>query len=778
MLGALLALGLASTGIEAAPAATAPVTPAENAAAPAEPQGPAFMRLDEALLAPPVLREEALPPVMTFTPISRLALGGPADSMRFTGVFTTRSFRLVMRRDEIITRAELKLVWTPSPSLLPIRSQVLVRLNGQLAEAIPITKEGLGKQNTSTVVLDPKKLKDDNSIEIEFVGEYAHVCATPTSPTLWLAVDNSSTLTLAHQKIRVADELGLLPAPFIDPADLAQVVVPVALPENPDGPMLSAAAVVTSWLGALADWRGSRFPVKINAQPPEGHFVVFMTKDSRPEFLKDWPEPKGPEIALADAPYSPWAKMLVISGRTTEELITAAQSLATARAVLSGPRALVTRAAEILPREPWDAPKWIDTTRPTKFSELVEYPGQLTSRGVQPWPVRLNFRLPPDLFVMTRSSVPVDLHYRTTKPEENVPAELRFRVNGAIADTIPITSVEPVRAIERIPVVESIAELFRSLNAPTLFFDAVNTLEFDYALGLSIQGGNEENCRTVTLLEAQLDIDPRSEIDFTGFYHFAELPDLRLFTRSGFPFSKMADLSETVLAMSAAPSATEIETMLGAVGRISANTGAAALKANVILAPDSAALADRDILVTGPLPESVAAASTDAVPGVLTEDVTRRLVTNRAGLNDDQASPERRAASRVTDFRARGPIAAIVGFESPVTPGRSVVALLGNNDEGLVRLSESISDPARLMDASGAVTLLGENGLQNYHTAPTYYVGSLPWHQRVWHAMLEHPVLLILCAILCAILIGCVVYALMHIRIRSRLAAPAAGGKK
>ena len=55
------------------------------------------------------------------------------------------------------------------------------------------------------------------------------------------------------------------------------------------------------------------------------------------------------------------------------------------------------------------------------------------------------------------------------------------------------------------------------------------------------------------------------------------------------------------------------------------------------------------------------------------------------------------------------------------------------------------------------------------YPAPGYSVGSLPWHQHVWYVMLEHPFLLILCALGCAILIGCLIYALMRIRIRSRL---------
>ncbi|WP_297610495.1 cellulose biosynthesis cyclic di-GMP-binding regulatory protein BcsB [uncultured Sutterella sp.] len=740
--------------------------PEQKGAAPAPDEMTSFA---EALARPRDSRAEAIPPKTELLPLASLASGGPSPSIRLTGIWPRQTFEFVMRRDEIITASELTLYWTPSPALIPIRSQLIVRLNGQVQKVLPITREMLGTKNQSVVPLDPKKLKDANVLELEFIGEYDNVCTTPTSPTLWLTVDDASQLSLSRQKIRVADDLSLFPAPFVDPHDKSMMRVGFAFSSAPSEGELSAAAVLASYFGAEADWRGADFPSYFNLIPPEGHFVAFYTSERHPEFLKDWPEPQGPEVAIADAPLSPWAKMLVIAGRNDAELMDAARAAASGSVLLSGSRSRIREAVQLAARKPYDAPKWIDTTHATTFGELAEYPGALTTRGAEPWPVHLTLRLPPDLFVVNRSSVPVHLRYRYTLPEPNSQAQLRFRVNNTLVEAQRLTDQGSSETVNRVAVVDSIASMFEMLDIPTILFDAVNTLEFDFRYSLSIYAGTPENCRTVTLIDQQCEIDPRSTIDFSGFYHYAELPDLKLFAQSGFPFTRMADFSDTVFAFSGAPTPAEAETLLNASGRLGSLTGAVGFRADVRIDPKPESLADKDILLIGRLPKSVLEGPDEEKPALLIDALSRELLTARGipGMNPEKrklSAPEERFS-----VLAAGTLAALTGFESPITSGRSVVALLAADPTGSERLSASLADPSKLLDSAGSVSFIRENGALNFYTAPGYTVGSLPWHQHVWYVMLEHPFLLILCALGCAILIGCLIYALMRIRIRSRL---------
>ncbi|MCZ3115043.1 cellulose biosynthesis cyclic di-GMP-binding regulatory protein BcsB, partial [Acinetobacter baumannii] len=67
----------------------------------------------------------------------------------------------------------------------------------------------------------------------------------------------------------------LLPLPFFDRRDNRRVTVPFVLAENADMATLRAAGVVASWLGALADYRGARFPVARSA--PAGQHAIMLT---------------------------------------------------------------------------------------------------------------------------------------------------------------------------------------------------------------------------------------------------------------------------------------------------------------------------------------------------------------------------------------------------------------------------------------------------------------------------------------------------------------------
>ncbi len=62
------------------------------------------------------------------------------------GINQNGSIEFGMRSDEVVTKAMLNLNTTPSPSLLPVQSQLKVYLNDELMGVLPVTKEQLGKK--------------------------------------------------------------------------------------------------------------------------------------------------------------------------------------------------------------------------------------------------------------------------------------------------------------------------------------------------------------------------------------------------------------------------------------------------------------------------------------------------------------------------------------------------------------------------------------------------------------------------------------------------------
>lgn len=120
--------------------------------------------------------------------------------------------------------------------------------------------------------------------------------------------------------------------------------------------------------------------------------------------------------------------------------------------------------------------------------------------------------------------------------------------------------------------INGLANLWNNTSIPSRLLSAENQLTFDFQYGLAVDGGTQANCKSVTLIPNQVEIDPNSTIDFSGFYHFARLPDLKLFTVSGYPFTKYADLSQTLVLMKKDAPANVMTTMLNTMGRFGAQT--------------------------------------------------------------------------------------------------------------------------------------------------------------------------------------------------------------
>ena len=389
--------------------------------------------------------------------------------------------------------------------------------------------------------------------------------------------------------------------------------------------------------------------------------------------------------------------------------------------LFSGSRSRVERAFEPHPRAPYDAPKWVDITRKIRLGDLTTYPLQLSSRGIEPPAIHVDMRLPPDLFLLTRSTIPFSLKYRFTAPDEDAAAMMTLRINNQITESVPLSAEKSAQAhasVRRIPLVDAFSTLLQEINVPSIYFNNANTVQFNFDYALSIAGGSPNDCRTVTLLEHQADIDPDSSFDFSGFYHFARMPNLALYAKSGYPFSIHADLSRTLAVLPAAPEPAEVSLLMTALGRIAAQTGAVGSAVEVKTGPTPAELknSSKDILFIGENPElllDASASASDNSPSVestaayLIEGVQRRLevplsVSASAKARRDPVDVKTNAAPAL--LAANGGAAAIVGFEAPFDGQRSVVALLTTPGDGTRVLLDKLASPQELSDVGGSAS--------------------------------------------------------------------------
>ena len=711
--------------------------------------------------AAPNFRTDEIPVIRKDSSLFSYSTEGAIEQIKMTGIYNERNFRFFAPRNEVLSKASVTLKYTPSPALIPQQSQLNVYLNGQLQKSLPVTKEQLGNLTSATVEFNPKQIESTNRITLEFVGQYTNVCGSVANPALWLTVDSSSYLSLNTQKVRLANDLSIFPTPFINTLSPTPTTLPIVFAKVPENIVKQAAAVFSSWAGVKSEWRGIEFPVYFNEAPAEQNFVAFITNDERPEFLKNFPKVNAPTISVVDAPNSLYAKILVIAGRNGEDLLTAARWLATSDKGLAGSSATIENFIALPDRKPYDAPLWVNTDEKTTFGQLAKYKGQLTSSGFHPAPIKLEVRLPPDLFMVNRSNVNVDLRYRYTKPTTGEPAQMRFLLNDVLVESYDLSPNANGNSFSsQFSLLNGLGNLWNTTAIPSRLLAPENILQFDFQYGLAVGSGSQENCKSVALIPNQVEVDPNSTIDFTGFYHFAKLPDLKLFTVSGFPFTTYADLSQTLVLIKEDASPNVLTTMFNTMARLASQTGYPATKVSVASTTKDGLAKNKDLLIFAETSQDLG-----ELEKMEPEVVLKKLrETVKAGFSSENKEPQSTVAQDTG-------LAAIVQYESPYSSERSVVALLSDGQDGSFLLSRRLMNPGDLKLVGGSVALFKPNAEPtSYLVGPQYFSGSLPWHQRVWYSMLDQPLLLVLFTLVCALLFAGGIYYLMHslIRYRSR----------
>jgi cellulose synthase (UDP-forming) len=271
-------------------------------------------------------------------------------------------------------------------------------------------------------------------------------------------------------------------------------------------------------------------------------------------------------------------------------------------------------------------------------------------------------------------------------------------------------------------------------------------------------------------------VDPDSTIDLSRSHRFAELPNLAFFVNSGFPFTRMADLSETAVVLPDRPSGVEVSAFLAMMGRFGALTGYPAIRVAVVRPDGVAGVADRDLLVMGTLQRLGRAADLLRGSAVALEngrltisvsdplDSVRRLFDDRPGRERDRATATLQAGVSETT-------AMLIGGQSPLHSGRSVVAMAAAAPQALDGVVASLSDSQRAQLIQGDLALLASDHVASFRVTTPYTVGSLPfWMWPSWYLRDDPYTLVVLMLVGCGLL-GSALYWAMHRRAGRRLEA-------
>lgn len=759
--GAPLPLGTPAVPVPPVPTG---VVPAGAAPAPTAPGAPVPGLTAPAAAAPGT----PTPPAASRKVHISLKDLGALEPLRLLGVQAEVGFPVDIRRDEVVTEAKIVVSAAYSPSLLPELSHLSALVNGEVVGTLRLERQNAGGL-TVEIPINPALFVRYNRVGIRVIAHYTMDCEDPVHSSLWSIISNQSALELTLAPLPQRTDLAALPAPFFDSAERQTLRLPVALPNNPSNGTLQAAAIASSYFASEAGYRGADFPVSLGTLP-KGNAIVVATPGAAPQGLA-LPTIAGPTLSVVPNPADANARLLVIAGRNDEDLRAAASTLALGSAALTGASMVV--GAPIAPaRQPYDAPRWLRDDRPVRFGELVE-PSALQGVGLIPGPLVVPFRTAPDLFVWSDKGIPLVARYRYPRGAwlDLERSRLDVSINGEYLRSLQLGGPSILDDVRDIVSDDFVLNESRVKVPPFQIFGR-NQLSFFYDLRPNKRGECEgtlpENVRTA--------IDPDSTIDISGAEHFAVMPNLSFFAGAGYPFTRVADMGETIAILPDRPKADEIQAFLGLFGRFAEFTGYPPLRLTVQQGTANLLAArGKDMLVVGTLDDRLGLnrlveGSAVDVNGNRLGIAAGRSIQKVYNLLDGQGwteDPDKAARLLVasTDF------AGIVGREMPGDGGKSLVMVLASRTERLPKLVGSLSDTEINAAVNGDLAIFGDDGAASFRVGPTYTVGNLGLYNRFRWYFYNNPVLLAVTVVLAVLLLTAVVIIGLRLVARVRLAS-------
>lgn len=676
---------------------------------------------------------------------------GSADMLIMTPWIPIQGLNFGIPPSEVVTAATLTLHGSLSPDMLPAGSGITIFLNDQFIGVIHPDKSKPQFDPLSFTV-NPLFFKEHNVLTFHFAGQYTLSCGDQTSPLLWGRILGQSSLSITSAPLPPARDLAALPAPFFNSAVLTPARVPFVLPAHSSARTLEASAVLASWFGSLADYRGASFPVMAQL-PPSGSAVVVGPANTLGQFLGGQAQITGPTVLETVNANDAFGTILIVTGRSDDEVVAAARSVAFAGKGFPHESRIIAPQVTIDPRKPYDAPGFVTRSQPIRVGDLVAL-STLQGYGYVPGTISVPFRTTPDIY--TWRSHPLSMHFTVRGPlgteVDRKRSHVDVSVNGIYLKSVSLAPPSDLPDWLRRLWPDASRAQSAHISIPPWALYGANTLDFY----LESRPIGRRDCSGMTE-DLRMSIDPDSTIDLTRAYHYTQLPNLAYFANSGFPFTRMADLSDTAIVLPAAHSAGMETAFLDLVGMIGASThfpvsGMAVLYAdtvsdsetrNLIVMESNASSASVDRFLRG-TPYSFSGTTLNYSRSSLLEPF--RLLSRAVDTGTEGGVS--RTLQSLNTTTSMGDGGALIERRSPFSSSATMLIMLSENPQGLERLVQTMRDPKTQPMIQGDLTLVNGTHILATRNMPSYSVGSLPFWFWPDLYLGDHPFRVILLAVI------------------------------
>ncbi len=670
-------------------------------------------------------------------------------SVELISVKGIRYIPFTLRKDQVVDQARLTLNFSYSPSLIPELSNLSVFLNDSPIGRLRLLRSYAGGI-TVELPINAALFKEENVLLFQSDKHYTIDCEDPVYKTLWLRINSeASKLEMAIRPLPLVDDLSVLPRPFVDEFDYDPEPLTFLLPPNPSDGVLQAAGIVASYFGDAARRHGLKIEARFGGLDA-GNAVVFASGGAAPQQLDLGAAAGRNQISLLANPFDPTgSKVLVVAGANDEGIVAAAQHLALAGRGpgLRGATVQVNSPPTLKEHKPDDASRWIPLDRQVSLGELVRRPENLQGVGVSGF-IAAPFIMPPRKLPDEQGGPKVRMEY--DYPDAPFLDQDNSRVDVLLTNryvkTLPL---KPAEAVDRL------SEVFRGETDeegravvrldPSIVTSPRNELQFFYNMFPKLG-----KCEGTLPDEMKFRVQPSTTIDFSDSIHYTPLPDISYFASVGYPFTRMADLSETVVVVPASANEAETTAYLELMSLIGESTGDPATQVVVTRPEGLANHPDKDVLIVGawrnvqgairPWGRGGAFRFEDGgvrIASVGTAEAMRYFVS---GATDPSEERERAASVLVSQGQN---FSGLVSFERPDAAGRTVVVVAGSTPEETMTLVERIRDPKLAPSFKGDLVRMDVNGVTSYAVGPQFTVYSIPFWQRLRWYFADRPLLLI-----------------------------------
>jgi cellulose synthase (UDP-forming) len=624
-----------------------------------------------------------------------------------------------------------------------------VLLNDSALASITPSAQDLARRGGYVVIpLPVDQLVRENRLTLRLAGAADSTCGAQPQANAPIRIDPETQILLEAQRLTVANDLALLPEPFVQSSASAPQVVPFLFAQAPDSVVLQAAGVVASWAGTQVYSNAATFPVKIG-DLPVGNVVVFLVGDQQ---VAGVATPSETSLSVLPNPVDPVAKLLVLRAETPPQLLELAQALALGQLTLSGQSASLVNLVLPSRRLPNDAPRWIHTDR-VMLDELAGADA-IQIDGSNPLNFYLHFA--PDFNFGNRKDMYLHLAYTAESERLDPGSNIQVRLNGNPAGSVPL--VEQKGAVTDIPLGDLPAAVF------------ANTLQIQF---FAVAPGAKA-CDANTHFSAS--ISKGSYLDMGGAAHYTTLPNLLLFANAGFPFTRFADLGQTAVLLPSSPTLDEMTLYLDLMGYFGAQTGYPALRIQVAHAGDEADTSAKDLLVLGTFTDLAATQNVAANLPFRFDGVSWSL-SRRAQLAEKLGAWLAPLGAAEEGFRLEdnsSPEGIIEDIRSPYASGRSMIFILSKDEAALGPMTAELLAQLPQDGIRNNLSIWQDGRFNSYRlSAPGYSIGDASMVEGLRLLLPQYPLPVAL-----GLLLMCVIFAIwikisIQRRIEVRLAAPA-----